>query len=121
MIKVSKEQGHKFLNEMERPNLSKEQIFDALFDICGVGENVNTKHIFFQEVIIKFNASKAKTIILGNLPYATESHYIDIAIYAYIKAGFDMKDFDKDLTAYKEKRNFIYTEAAKLNPCFANA
>lgn len=121
MMKTTKEQGLKFLNEMERPILSKEQIFDALFDICGTGENVNTKHIFFQEVIIKFNASKAKTIILGNLPYATESHYIDIAIYAYIKAGFNMRDFDKDLTSFKEKQNFIYKEAAKFNPCFANA
>lgn len=121
MMKMTKEQGLRFLNEMEKPITSKEQIFDALFEICGVGDNVNTKHIFFQEVIIKFNASKAKTIILGRFPYATESHCVDIAIYTYIKAGYDMKDFDKDLTDFKQKYNFIYTKAAEFTPSFAHA
>lgn len=121
MMKISKEQGLKFLNEMERPRLSKEEIFNALFEACGCGENVNTKHVFFQEVIIKFNASKAKAVISGHLPYETESHYVDVAIYAYLKAGFDIKNFDKDLTAFKDKCNFIYTKAAKFSPNFANA
>lgn len=121
MMKTTKEHGLRFLNEMEKPVTSKEQIFDALFEACGTGENVNTKHIFFQEVIIKFNASKAKAIILGNLPYATESHYVDIAIYTYIKAGFNMRDFDKDLTEFKQKQSFIYTKAAEFIPDFANA
>ena len=121
MMKITKEQGIKFLNKMDNPITSKEQIFDALFEICGIGDNVNTKHIFLQEVIIKFNASKAKAVILRQLPYATESHFVDIAVYAYIKAGYDMKDFDKDLDCFKQKYNFIYTQAAEPLPSFANA
>lgn len=121
MMKITKEQGMHFLNEMDAPITSKEQIFRALFEVCGIGENVNTKHIFFQDVIIKFNASKAKAVILGNLPYATESHYVDVAVYAYIKAGFNMRDFDSDLTEFKKRRGFIYTQATEFIPNFVNA
>ena len=35
MMKISKEQGLKFLNEMEKPITSKEQVFNALFEACG--------------------------------------------------------------------------------------
>lgn len=121
MMKIAKEQRLRFLNEMEKPIASKEQIFNALFEACGTGENVNTKHIFFQEAVIKFNASKAKAIILGNLPYATESHYVDVAVYTYMKAGFNIRDFDRNLTEFKQKQNFIYTKAAEFIPDFANA
>ena len=121
MMKVTKEKGLRFLNEIDKPISSKNQIFDALFDVCGVGDGVNTKHVFFQEVIIKFNASKARAVIEKNLPYLTESHFVDVAIYSYIKAGFDMKDFDRDLTEYKKNFSFLYAKVAECKNAFANA
>ena len=121
MMKMNKEQGSVFLSEMHKPITSKEQIFDALFASCGTGENVNTKHVFFQEVIIKFNASKAEAVISKHLPYETESHYVDVALYAYIKAGFPMKDFDRDLSEFKSKCKLIYTPLANCVTAFANA
>ena len=121
MMKVSKELGLRFLSEIDKPITSKKQIFDVLFEACGVGEAVNTKHIFFQEVIIKFNASKARAVIEKNLPYLTESHFVDVAIAAYIKAGFDMKQFDKDLTEYKKNYDFIYSHVAENKVVYANA
>ncbi len=121
MMKVTKEAGLRFLNEIDRPITSKDQIFNALFEVCGIGEGVNTKHIFFQEVIIKFNASKARTVIEKNLPYLTESHFVDVAIHAYIKAGFNMKDFDKDLAECKKNFNFIYANMTESKAVFANA
>lgn len=120
-MKVTKENGLRFLNEIDKPITSKKQIFDILFEVCGVGDAVNTKHIFFQEVIIKFNASKARTVIEKNLPYLTESHFVDVAIQAYIQAGFKMRDFDKDLTDYKKNYNFIYANATNNKTVFANA
>ena len=121
MMKVAKETGLRFLNEIDKPITSKEQIFNALFEVCGIGDGVNTKHIFFQEVIIKFNASKARTVIENNLPYLTESHFVDVAMYAYIKAGFNMKDFDKDLAECKKNFNFIYANITENKAIFANA
>ena len=100
---------------------SKEQIFNTLFEACGCGEGVNTKHIFFQEVIIKFNASKAKAVIEKNLPYVTESHYVDVAIYAYMKAGFNIKDFEADLNKYKTNYEFAYVPAKKGANTYAEA
>ena len=121
MMKISKEKALSFLNEMQRPIASKEQIFNALFEACGMGENVNTKHIFFQEVIIKFNASKAIAVIANRMPYETESHYVDVAIHTYIKAGFKMNEFDKDLNEFKKKLDFIYTPLAEETPSFVSA
>lgn len=121
MMKVTKEKGLRFLSEIDKPITSKEQIFDALFEVCGVGEGVNTKHIFFQEVIIKFNASKARAVIEKNLPYLTESHFVDVAIYAYIKAGFDMKNFDKDLEDGKKNFSFLYAKLTDNKTVYANA
>lgn len=121
MMKVTKEKGLRFLSEIDKPITSKEQIFDALFEVCGVGEGVNTKHIFFQEVIIKFNASKARAVIEKNLPYLTESHFVDVAIYAYIKAGFDMKNFDKDLEGCKKNFSFLYAKLTDNKTVYANA
>ncbi len=121
MMKISKEKSLSFLNEMQKPISSKEQIFNALFEVCGMGENVNTKHIFFQEVIIKFNASKAMAVIANKMPYETESHYVDIAIYAYINAGFKMNEFDKDLKEFKKKLDFICTPLTEEIPSFVSA
>ena len=121
MMKITREQGLKFLNEMQKTGLSKEQIFEALFEACGAGESVNTRHVFFQEVIIKFNASKAMAVIAGHRPYETESHYVDMALYAYIKAGFKMRDFDKDLSEHKAKYNFSYPRIANGAVVYANA
>lgn len=121
MMKITREQGLKFLNEMQKTGLSKEQIFEALFEACGAGESVNTRHVFFQEVIIKFNASKAMAVIAGHRPYETESHYVDIAIYAYIKSGFNMEDFNKDLAAFKERYNFLCAAPVGGIKAYANA
>ena len=121
MMKVTKEKGLRFLDEIDKPITSKEQIFDALFEVCGIGEAVNTKHDFFQEVIIKFNASKARAVIEKHLPYLTESHFVDVAIYAYIKAGFNMKDFDRDLTDCKKNFSFMYANITDNKTVFANA
>lgn len=121
MMKGSRDQGLKFLDEMKKPVTSKEQIFDALFEACGTGDNVNTKHVFFQEVIIKFNASKARAVIAKHLPYETESHYVDVALYAYITAGFNMREFDRDLSEFKAKYNFLYTPLANSSTAYANA
>jgi len=121
MMKLTREKRQKFLDIMNRPALTKNAIFEALFDVCGMGEAVNTKHVFFQEVIIKFNASKAIAVISKGLPYETESHFVDVAIYAYIRNGYDMKDFDSDLCKFKKKQGFIYTPFAKEDTCIANA
>ena len=121
MMKVSKETGLRFLNEIDKPITSKEQIFNILFEVCGISDAVNTKHIFFQEVIIKFNASKARAAIEKNVPYLTESHFVDVAINAYIKAGFDMKEFDRDLNECKKNYNFIYSNAVEGVTASANA
>ena len=121
MMKVTKEIGLRFLSEIDKPITSKEQIFNILFEVCGVSDAVNTKHIFFQEVIIKFNASKARAAIEKNVPYLTESHFVDVAINAYVKAGFNMKEFDRDLNEYKKSYNFIYSNATKGITSFANA
>ena len=121
MIKISKEQGLRFLNKIQQPHLSKEDIFNALFEVCGTGDDLNTKHVFFQEVIIKFNASKSAAVIANHLPHETESHFVDVALYAYIKSGFSMKQFDADLDYFKEKANFIYTPCANEPATFANA
>ena len=120
-MKFTKEKGQKFLNEIDCPISSKEQVFNALFDVCGVGEGVNTKHVFFQEVIIKFNASKARSVIEKNLPYLTESHFVDVALYAYVKAGFDINNFDKDLNEYKKNHSFIYSAVSGCKTVYANA
>ena len=121
MMKVTKEKGLRFLQEMDKPITSKKEIFDILFETCGISDAVNTKHIFFQEVIIKFNASKARTVIENYLPYLTISHFVDVAIYTYIKAGFNFKDFDKDLTEYKKDYNFIYADIKEYKTIFTNA
>ena len=120
-MKISKEQGLRFLNIMQKPHISKEQIFAALFEACGTGDNVNTKHVFFQEVIIKFNASKAMAVIANHVPYETESHYIDIALNTYIRAGFKMGDFNKDLAEFKTRYSFLYSPAVQSVRSYANA
>lgn len=105
MMNDKKDVGIEFLNRLSAPRLSKKQIFDALFEARGTGEGVNTDHVFFQEVIIRFNASKAIPIIKNHLPYETDSHYVDVALNAYIKNGGNMHDFDKELKIYKNKYN----------------
>ena len=120
-MKGYKTKGDLFLQRMQQPNLSKEQIFDALFEACGVSEAVNTRHVFFQEVIIKFNASKASAVIARHLPYETESHYVDVALYAYIKAGYPMKNFEADLATYKSKFGFVYAACSQGIVASANA
>ena len=103
MINEKTGHGHDFLSRISSPTIDKEQIFEALFDARGVGEDINTKHVFFQEVIIKFNASKAMAVIKNHLPYETDSHYVDVALYRYIQIGGNMKEFDRDLSKYKEE------------------
>ena len=120
-MKPSKEQKRKFLEVMRKPSLTKEAIFDALFEACGVGECVNTKHVFFQDVIIKFNASKALAVIEKNVPYETESHYVDVALYAYVRSGYDMKCFDNDLTSFKKKNEMLYVGHGEMCSTFVNA
>lgn len=93
--------GHDFLSRISAPEVDKEQIFEALFDARGVGEDINTKHVFFQEVIIKFNASKAVAVIKNHLPYETDSHYVDVALFRYLQIGGQMREFDRDLQKYK--------------------
>ena len=63
MMKFTKENGIRFLNEIDKPITSKKQIFDILFETSGISDAINTKHIFFQEVIIKFNASRFINIV----------------------------------------------------------
>ncbi len=115
MIEEKTGRGHDFLSRISAPNIDKEQIFEALFDARGVGEDINTKHVFFQEVIIKFNASKAVAVIKNHLPYETDSHYVDVALYRYIQIGGNMREFDKDLAKYKEEysktHSFIHQAA----------
>lgn len=121
MMKRSRDKGAVFLEEMQKHITSKEQIFEALFEACGAGDSVNTRHVFFQEVIIKFNASKARAVIANHLPYETESHYVDIALYTYIKAGFKMNDFDKDLSDFKAQYNFLYQHLENVAQAYVNA
>lgn len=109
-----------FLSRINAPNITKEDLFRILFDARGVGEDVNTKHIFFQEVIIKFNASKAIAVIKNHLPYETDSHYVDIAIFRYMQLGGNIKEFDADLKKYKieycKTHSFISAQISEQCP-----
>ena len=106
-----------FLNRISVAGLTKECLFEALFDARGTGDDINTKHVFFQDVIIKFNASKAMAVIKNHLPYETDSHYVDVALYRYMQIGGNMKEFDADLHKYKEEyrktRVFIPAKASE--------
>ena len=88
MMQDKNTKGTDFLSKISAQNLSKKQLFDALFDARGTGDDINTKHVFFQEVIIKFNASKAAAVIKNHLPYETDSHYVDVALYKYMQILF---------------------------------
>jgi len=116
MMQNKTKQNTDFLSRISSPNINKEELFEILFDTRGAGDDINTKHVFFQEVIIKFNASKAENVIKKHLPYETDSHYVDIALYRYMQIGGNIKEFDADLQKYKTKyrktHNFI--QAAKL-------
>ena len=116
MMQDKNTKGTDFLSKISAPNLSKKQLFDALFDARGTGDDINTKHVFFQEVIIKFNASKGAAVIKNHLPYETDSHYVDVALYKYMQIGGNMKEFDRDLQKYKdeyrETKNFIHAKIA---------
>ncbi len=103
--------GREFLERISAPDVGKDELFNALFDARGNGDNINTKHVFFQDVIIKFNASKAADVIKRNLPYETDSHYVDVVLYRYMQIGGNMKDFDRDLQehkqAYERSKSFV--------------
>jgi hypothetical protein len=120
MMKIHGQRNAKFLNMIQQAAQDKDAIFSALFEACGAGDEVNTDHVFFQEVIIKFNASKAIAVIAGNLPGTTASYFVDVALYAYMTAGFNIKQFSKDLQEYKEQFNLIYKPLAKASPAFAS-
>lgn len=105
--------GLNFLEVMDRPEVSKEQIFSALFAACGTGDEVNTNHVFFQDVIVKFNAQKARGMILKNPEFATPSHYVDVALGRYLQAGWKIKDFNADLDDEKLKHNNFILQSAK--------
>ena len=92
-----------FLDRIAKSNLTKKEVFNILFDARGFGDEINTNHVFFQEVIIKFNASKAKAVISNQLPYETDSHYVDVALGRYLELGFDIKQFDKNLEIAKKE------------------
>lgn len=91
-----------FLDRIAKSNITKKEIFNILFDSRGFGGEINTNHVFFQEVIVKFNASKAKAVISNQLPYETDSHYVDVALGRYMELGFSIKQFDKDLEIAKK-------------------
>ncbi len=105
MMQERTSKGRDFLSRLAAPAIDKEQIFEALFDARGTGDDINTKHVFFQEVIIKFNASKAAAVIKNHLPYETDSHYVDAALYRYMQIGGNIKEFERDLQKYKEEYN----------------
>jgi len=104
VIMMKKSSGHdtSFLDRIAASEVTKDDIFEALFDARGYGSEINTRHVFFQEVIIKFNASKAKAVIKNHVPYETDSHYVDVALWRYLEIGGDIKSFDKDLEIAKE-------------------
>ena len=111
-----------FLKIMDRSDLKKEQIFEALFDVCGNGDEVNVRHVFFQDVIIKFNAKKARGLIEQGAAIVNESHFVDIALWTYIKLGYPMNGFDKDLQKYKAEYNGYQQLAIPQPPgMFVNA
>lgn len=117
MMKNSSGHGSNFLDRIAAPDVTKDEIFEALFDARGYGSDINTRHVFFQEVIIKFNASKAKAVIKNHLPYETDSHYVDVALWRYVEVGGDMKLFDKDLEIAKES----YAKTHRFIPQLAAA
>lgn len=121
-MKHDKHVGLDFLKVMDSPDLQKEQIFDALFGVCGNGDNVNVKHVFFQDVIIKFNAQKARGLIEQGAAIVNESHFVDVALGAYIKLGYSMKNFAEDLQKHKEQYTNYNRLAIPQPPrIFANA
>lgn len=113
-MKTANQKGLNFLEVMDQPEVSKAQIFNALFTACGSGDEVNTNHVFFQDVIVKFNAQKARGMILKNPEFATPSHYVDVALGRYMSAGWSIKDFSDDLREEKLKYNgFMGSQSAK--------
>jgi hypothetical protein len=120
MMQKKTKENTDFLSRISSPDINKEELFEILFDARGAGDDINTRHVFFQEVIIKFNASKAATVIKKHLPYETDSHYVDIALYRYMQIGGNIKEFDADLqkykTEYRKTHNFIQaTKIANAN------
>lgn len=121
-MKNNKQAGLDFLKTMDKPDLQKEQIFEALFEVCGSGDSVNIRHVFFQDVIIKFNAQKARGLIEQGAAIVNESHFVDVALGTYIKLGYLMKNFADDLQEYKAKYSSIHRLAIPQPPgIFANA
>ena len=47
MMNEKKDAGIEFLNKLSVPGISKEQIFNALFEARGTGEGINTNQGFF--------------------------------------------------------------------------
>lgn len=121
-MKDVKQVGHEFLRVMDSPELHKEQIFEALFDACGNSDAVNVRHVFFQDVIIKFNAQKARGLIEQGAAIVNESHFVDVALGAYIKLGYLMNNFDEDLQKFKsEYTNYQQLAVPQPPGIFANA
>lgn len=112
-MKTPQQKGLNFLEVMDRPEITKEQLFNALFEACGAGDEVNTNHVFFQDVIVKFNAQKARGMILKNPEFATPSHYVDAALGRYMELGLPIKQFNNDLRDAKLKHNSFILQASK--------
>ena len=55
------------------------------------------------------------------MPYLTESHFVDVALYAYIRNGFPMKEFNEDLAKFKHKYSFVCAPQVKTEVVLANA
>lgn len=121
-MKNIKQAGLDFLKVMDRPDLTKEQLFEALFEVCGCSDTVNVRHVFFQDVIIKFNAQKARGLIAQGAGIVNESHFVDVALGAYLRLGYLMKNFADDLQEYKSKYSIYHRLAIPQPPgIFANA
>ncbi|MBQ9235460.1 MAG: hypothetical protein IJ184_03240 [Alphaproteobacteria bacterium] len=112
-MKTANKKGLNFLEAIDRPHLRKDELFAALFTACGSGDNVNANHVFFQDVIVKFNAQKARGMILRNSELATPSHYVDVALGKYLEMGLPIKQFNADLQEAKLQREAMLGAIAK--------
>lgn len=121
-MKNIKQAGLDFLKIMDKSDLRKEQIFEALFAVCGNGDAVNVRHVFFQDVIIKFNAQKARGLIISGAGIVNESHFVDVALGAYARMGYPINSFADDLEQYKSQYGVYHQLAIPQPPgIYANA
>lgn len=117
-MNMTKHTGHEFLSAVRPKKIGevtvfprKQDIFDALIEARGA--NVSLEHLppvsdspiinGFRGKTAHINAIKSEIKIQTNSSDVTDSHYVDIALDAYINAGGKFENFAKEFSAHREE------------------